>query len=165
VERPLSGLPAPTTIAERHIRTIIDPDPGAGGVYTLDAQTRTARFAPRSLVGMTTGGNRWFSVPVGGVRFLDFRRAGDLLSADAGAFADVRDEPLGSQRIAGVETTGRRVTIIVPAGYGGNTQPIEMIDGIGGIEPADSVRAFGFPEHHRVSAVEHPPHRAARAPL
>jgi hypothetical protein len=128
VERPLSGLPAPTTIAERHIRTIIDPDPGAGGVYTLDAQTRTARFAPRSLVGMTTGGNRWFSVPVGGVRFLDFRRAGDLLSADAGAFADVRDEPLGSQRIAGVETTGRRVTIIVPAGYGGNTQPIEMID-------------------------------------
>ena len=40
----------------------------------------------------------------------------------------MRDEPLGSQLIAGVETTGRRITIIVPAGYHGNTQPIEMID-------------------------------------
>ena len=126
VERPLSGLPAPTAMSERHIRTSIDL--GDGGVYTLDAQTRTARSAPRSLVGMTTGGDRWFSVPVGGVRFLDFRRAGDLLSADAGAFADVRDEPLGSQRVEGVETTGRRVTIIVAAGYGGDTQPIEMMD-------------------------------------
>ena len=128
VERPLSGLPAPTTVSERHIRTIIDSDPGDGGVYTLDAQTRTARAAPRSLVGMTTGGGREFSVPVGGVRFLGFQRAGDRLSAEPGAFADVRDEPLGSQRIAGVETTGRRITLIVPAGYHGNTQPIEMID-------------------------------------
>jgi hypothetical protein len=128
VERPMSALPAPVTISERHIRTIIDPDPGDGGVYTLDAQTRTARSAPRSLVGMTTGGSREFSVPVGGVRFLGFRRAGDLLSAEPGAFADVRDEPLGSQLIAGVETTGRRITLIIPAGYHGHTQPIEMID-------------------------------------
>jgi len=128
VERPLSALPAPVTISERHIRTIIDPDPGNGGVYTLDAQTRTARSAPRSLVGMTTGGSREFSVPVGGVRFLGFRRAGDLLSADPNGFADVRDEPLGSQPIAGVDTTGRRITLIVPAGYEGHTQPVKMID-------------------------------------
>jgi hypothetical protein len=129
VERSMSGLPAPVTIAERHIRTIIDPGPSNGAVYTLDAQTRTARAAPRSLLGMTTGGSYLgFSVLVGGVRFLGFERAGDLLSADPGAFADVRDEPLGSQLIAGVETTGRRITLIVPAGYYGNTQPIEMID-------------------------------------
>ena len=43
VERPMSGLPLPATMSERHIRTVIDPDPGDGGVYTLDAQTRTAR--------------------------------------------------------------------------------------------------------------------------
>jgi hypothetical protein len=128
VERPMSGLPPPATMSERHIRTVIVPDPGKAGVYTLDAETRTARSAPRSLVGMTAGGNRRFSVPVGGVRFLDFLRAGDLLSADPGAFGDVRDEPLGSQRIAGVETTGRRIAITVPAGYRGNSQPIEMID-------------------------------------
>jgi hypothetical protein len=128
VERPMNALPAPVTISERHIRTIVDPDPGDGGVYTLDAQTRTARSAPRSLIGMTAGGSREFLVPVGGVRFLGFRRAGDLLSAEPDAFADVRGESLGSQRIAGVETTGRRITLIVPAGYHGNTQPIEMID-------------------------------------
>jgi hypothetical protein len=51
-----------------------------------------------------------------------------MLSADPGAFADVRDEPLGSQRIAGVETNGRRITIIVPPGYRRNDQSVEMID-------------------------------------
>jgi hypothetical protein len=76
---------------------------------------------------MTTGGGRGFSVPVGGARFLVFQRAIDLLSADQAAFADVRDQPLGTQRIAGVETTGRRVTIVVPAGYRGNVQAIEMV--------------------------------------
>ena len=76
----------------------------------------------------TAGGNRWFSVPVGGVRFLDFRRAGDLLSADPGAFGDVRDEPLGNKRIAGVETTGRRITIVVPPGYRRYDQWTEMVD-------------------------------------
>ena len=50
------------------------------------------------------------------------------MSADPDAFADVRDEPLGSQRIAGVETTGRRITLIGPAGYHGISQPFEMID-------------------------------------
>jgi hypothetical protein len=77
---------------------------------------------------MTAGGNRAFSIPVGGVRFLDFRRAADLLSADPGVFADVRDESLGSRRIAGVNAIGRRVTLVVPAGYHGNDQPIEMVD-------------------------------------
>jgi hypothetical protein len=126
VERLMAGLPAPATMSERHIRTIIDP--GDGNLYTLDAQTQTARPAPRSLLGMTAGGSRGFSVAVGGVRFLDFRRAGDLLSADPGGFTDVRDEPLGSRRIEGVETTGRRITLVLPSGYRGNAKPIEMID-------------------------------------
>ena len=128
VEKPMAGFPAPATMSERHIRTIIDPEPGDGNLYTLDAQTQTARHAPRSLLTMTAGGNRWFSIGIGGVRFLDFRRAGDLLSADPDGFADVRDEPLGSRRTEGVETTGRRITLVVPSGYRGNAKPIEMID-------------------------------------
>src|SRR5678815_1778321 len=44
VEKLMNGLPAPTTMAERHVRTIIDPEPGDGAVLTLDAQTRTARY-------------------------------------------------------------------------------------------------------------------------
>jgi hypothetical protein len=128
VEKLMNGLPAPTTMAERHVRTIIVPDPIKRIAVTLDAQTRTARNVPRSLLSMTAGGNRAFSIPVGGVRFVDFRRAADLLSADPGAFTDVREESLGSQRIAGVEATGRRVTLVVPAGYHGNDEPIEMVD-------------------------------------
>jgi hypothetical protein len=128
VERLMSDQPAPSTMSERHLRTIIDPDPSDRAVYTIDAQTRTTRYASRSILGTTVGGGRWFSVPIGGVRFVDFRRAGDLLSADPGAFADVREEPLGTQRIAGVETTGRRITVIVPPLYRGNDRPIEITD-------------------------------------
>jgi hypothetical protein len=128
VERRMDGLPAPSTMSERHMRTIIDPDSSDGWVYTIDAQTRTAWYFPRSLIGRTAGGGRGFSVPIGGSQFVSFRRAGDLLSADPGAFADVRNELLGSQRIADVETTGRRITIIVPPWYRGNDQPITMTD-------------------------------------
>jgi hypothetical protein len=128
VERSMDGLPAPSTVSERHIRTIMAPEPGDRWVYTIDAQTQTVRLHPRSIVGYTVGGGRWFGVPVGGVRFVDFKRAGDLLSADPSAFADVRDELLGSRRIAGVETTGRRITLVVAPGSRHNSQAIEMTD-------------------------------------
>ena len=128
VERSMDGLRAPVTIAERHIRTAIARNPDGGGVYTLDAQTRTARAAPRDLHAMTAGGGRGLAVPVGGVRFLVFERAIDLLSTDPAAFADVQDEPLGTRQIAGVAATGRRVTVVVPAGYHGSQQAIEMVD-------------------------------------
>jgi hypothetical protein len=124
----MDGLRAPATIAERHVRTVIVRNPDSGGVITLDAQTQTARNAPRSLHSMTAGGGRGLAVPVGGVRFLVFERALDLLSIDPDAFADVRDEPLGTQQIAGVAATGRRVTVVVPAGYHGNERAIEMVD-------------------------------------
>jgi hypothetical protein len=124
----MDGLRAPATIAERHIRTVIARGPDRGGVITLDAQTRTARNAPREFHAMTAGGRRGLAVPVGGVRLLVFERAIDLLSTDPAAVADVRDEPLGTRQIAGVAATGRRVTIVVPAGYHGNEQAIEMVD-------------------------------------
>ena len=115
----MEGLPAPKTRSERHIRTVVAPDPSRWpGVFTVDDQTGTTALSPRAIMANTAGGNHSFDVPVGGVRFLTFFRAGDLLSADPGAFGDVRDEPLGTKRIAGVETTGRRITIVVPPGYG-----------------------------------------------
>ena len=129
IERHMEGLPAPKTAFERHVRTVIAPDPNRWpGVYTVDAETRTTQLLPRSMMANTTGGNHWFDVPVGGVRFLGFYRAGDLLSADPGAFGDVRDEPLGTKRIAGVEATGRRITIVVPPGYHRNDRRTEMVD-------------------------------------
>jgi len=129
IERHMEGLPAPKTVAERHFRIVIAPEPNRWpGVYTVDEETGTVRLNPRSLMSNTAGGGRSFDVPVGGVRFLSFFRAGDLLSADPGAFGDVRDEPLGTKRIAGLEATGRRITIVVPPGYRGNDQSIEMVD-------------------------------------
>jgi hypothetical protein len=124
----MDGLRAPATIAERHVRTVIVRDPEGGGVLTLDAQTQTARNAPRFYHAMTAGSGRGLAVPVGGVRFLVFERAIDLLSIDPAAFADVRDDALGTQRIAGVPVTGRRVTLVAPAGYHGHQQAIEMVD-------------------------------------
>lgn len=130
IERHLEGLPAPKTAFERHFRTIVAPDPSRWpGVYTVDAETGTARLLPRSIVANSAGGNRWFDVPVGGTRFLTFHRARDLLSADPGAFGDMRDEPLGSKRVSGVEATGRRMTIVVPPGYLHNNDTwIKMVD-------------------------------------
>jgi len=129
IERHMEGLPAPKTASERHVRTVIAPDPSRWpGVFTVDIRTETARLMPRSIMANTAGGNRWFDVPVGGARFMTFYRAGDLLSADPGAFGDVRDESLGTKRIAGVDATGRRVTIVVPPGYRRNDQWIEMVD-------------------------------------
>ena len=68
----MDGLPAPSTIAERHVRTIIDPDLKDGWVVTMDAQTRTAWYFPRSLIGSTAGGGRGFSVPIGRPEFVSF---------------------------------------------------------------------------------------------
>jgi hypothetical protein len=130
IERHMEGLPAPKSAIERHVRTVVAPDPSRwGGVFMVDVQTETARLLPRSIVANSAGGSRWFDVPVGSTRFLTFHRAGDLLSADPGAFGDMRDEPLGSKRIAGVDTTGRRTTIVVPPGYFHNNDKwIEMVD-------------------------------------
>jgi hypothetical protein len=128
IERHMEGLPAAKTAPERLIRTVIAPDPSRwSGVYSVDDQTGTAGLLPRSLIANTVGGNRDFSVPVGGVRFVGFSRAGDLLSADPGAFGDVRDESLGTKRIAGVEAAGRRLTIVVPPGHRHNDKWIEVV--------------------------------------
>src|SRR6266508_5253200 len=65
----------------RHIRTLVGPTaPEFRGVFTLDAETRTARSLPRYFLANATGGGSEFAVPIGGVRFLTFRRAPDLLT-------------------------------------------------------------------------------------
>ena len=131
VELMMDGLDAPKTLAERHIRTIVDPAP-RGTIFTLDPVTRMAHYLPRSLVAFAAGGGREFAVPIGGVRFLTFHRALDLLASNAatpGSLGeDVRDESLGNRQIAGVETTGRRITMTIPIGHLSNDRPIQMVD-------------------------------------
>jgi hypothetical protein len=40
----------------------------------------------------------------------------------------VEDQSLGSRQIAGVEATGRRITITVPVGQLGNDRPMQIVD-------------------------------------
>lgn len=59
-----------------------------------------------------------------------FLRAQDLFTGnnEAPLSEDVRDEQLGTRRIADVETTGRRITMTIPAGVLRNDKPVEMVD-------------------------------------
>lgn len=108
----MEGLPSPRTASERAIRTIIYPDPNNNWVYMLDSTTRTTRPMGRSIMALMTGGGNSFAVPVGGLRFIDFRRAldvplGELLGVTPAT------ESLGSRHIEGMATVGRRGTINV----------------------------------------------------
>jgi hypothetical protein len=138
VELVMNGLDPPHTSAERHIRTILDPDlvnaprhgegGELGGVFTLDAGTRTARYFPRFAAEYMAGGRGSFGVPIGGVRFLTLRRPQDVLSRNEGnAERDtVDEESLGDRRIDGLDTTGHRLTLTLPVA--GSNKPIEVVD-------------------------------------
>jgi hypothetical protein len=132
VEFLMNGLAPATTMFERHIRTIIRPDPTNGSVRTLDAETRTAHYFPRAFAAYAAGGETEFAVPIGGVRLLTFRRAQDLLTTklegEPVGYPEARKESLGSRRIADVETIGSRVTMSIPAGQWRNDNPIELVD-------------------------------------
>jgi hypothetical protein len=116
-------------MTERHIRTVVAHEPGT---YTLDPATRTVRLTPgRELLALGAGGGRHFAVPIGGVRFVVFHRAQDehVIKIDGGVTGvDALEESLGSRRIAGIDTTGRRISITIPAGQFNNDRPVEMVD-------------------------------------
>ena len=105
VEQRMEGLEPPRTVSERAIRTIVDSDADDAWVYGLDSVTRTARRLARSIVALTAGGRQGFAVPIGGVRFLDFRRALDARISDL-AGIEAATESLGPRLIEGVVTTG-----------------------------------------------------------
>jgi hypothetical protein len=113
VELLMDGFPPPHTPAERHIRTIVSPAPGQQPTVSLDVETRTAHYFPRLWGADAAGGRRAILIPIGGVRFLTLKRAQDLLRWHEAPQGEVIDEPLGSRRIDGVDTTGRRVTITI----------------------------------------------------
>ena len=93
-------------------------------IYWLDETTRNARLHARGVEAVAVGGGRDFSIQIAPDRFLNvgrFVQVEDLLANDA-------EENLGSRRIAGVETRGRRLALTVPVGYLGNHRPIEIVD-------------------------------------
>jgi len=136
VERLMEGLRAPKTPSERHIRLAVYPmadvypNVAEPRVFTLDEVTRTTRGAAGSALPLSSGGGAILGVPVGGVRFVIFRRAAEWARREPELVrgAEFLQESLGTRRIAGVETTGHRTTLTFPAWYVGNDAPFRLID-------------------------------------
>jgi hypothetical protein len=129
VEQVILGLEALSPAVDGQTRITILPDPTKGAVYTLDPVARTVSLGGRSTASSGVGGGQNFAVPLGGPRFLTFDR-GDWSFERYGIDRNaIYEESLGSQRIAGVETTGRRITTTIPGGSRiGNDRPFEIVD-------------------------------------
>lgn len=112
------------------VRVTVFPDPASRSGYLLEPSSRHARYVPRSIEDVAVGGGRDFAVRIGAFDFINFDRspAAYLESIGPRVSDAVSDEALGSRQISGVETTGRRVTSVVPVGVLGNDKPIEIAD-------------------------------------
>ena len=134
VELLMEGLRQPKTMSERHIRLTVCPfarefpDVPEPSCYSLDPVTRTKRWGDPWLLPLTKDGH-FLGVPVGGVRFMHFARAQDILRYEPQAADSIQHEPLGRRRIAGVDTTGERTSVSIPAlVYPRNQAPLDLVD-------------------------------------
>lgn len=127
VEHMTTGLDPLNSAVKGQVRTIIDTDPDKGGLYTLDPLARTANLGVRDVIGMGVGGGDTYALPLGGSRWasLAFHRGERRWR---GRDAIVKEESLGTARISGVDTIGRRITITVPAGASDNDQPFQIVN-------------------------------------
>lgn len=139
----LAGAPA--------VQLITISDPVAGASYTLDPVARTARKSVFNsfFIGGSGGASPSISVTGGGAGAVTFSRTegagggtgytlstspggqvtagGDRVTLTRQAVENVKREDLGTQTIEGVEATGTRSTITIPAGEIGNERPIDIV--------------------------------------
>ena len=101
-------------------RHVFIHDPVAGTTYVLEPDRKIARKMPGFGHDRLDGEER----PGPGARFFNRRVKGP--GADKAA-ENRQSEPLGSQTIDGLEATGTRTTITIPAGAIGNERPIEVV--------------------------------------
>jgi hypothetical protein len=125
VEQSIIGLEELDPAHKSQVRTTVWPKTDDWGAYLLDPVTRTARRGPRNAAGQTVGGGKTLALPLGGVRFLIFHGARDT---PHGAPDAVREESLGTRRVAGVQTVGMRFTRVIPAGELGNDRPMQVTE-------------------------------------
>jgi hypothetical protein len=128
VEQLIADPKAMNPAADRQMRITIHPDPAIGWVYTLDPATQTAQPGPRSTASRAVGGGSSFAVPLNATEFLTFQRLQSLVARAHLGAEHMVEEALGSRRFEGVETTGRRFTLTIPAGHVGNERPIEVVE-------------------------------------
>jgi hypothetical protein len=134
VELLMEGLRQPKTMSERDIRLTVwpfareFPDVPAPSCYSLDPVMRTKRGGNSWVLPLTKDGH-FLGVPVGGVRFMHFARAQDILRYEPQVADTIQHEPLGRRRIAGVDTTGERTSVTIPAlVHPRNEAPLDLVD-------------------------------------
>lgn len=129
VEQTIIGVDQLNPAAEGQVRITIYPDPSKPVAYTLDPQARTFAMGPRFAVSSGVGGGRSYGIPIGWSTFLIFTRGDQALGRYGLDESAVQQEALGTQRISGVATVGRRITTTVPAGSRvGNDRPLSIVD-------------------------------------
>ena len=144
-------------VGDEPLRTIFIHDPVAGVTYSLDSRTHIAhksapftfefskggpgvaaaqgqRFEFRMERGTASGGNLIMTAPLGAgvdpARVPHSSVEGSssyVFRTNKGPNANEKKEDLGKQMVEGVEATGTRTTITIPAGEIGNERPIEIV--------------------------------------
>jgi len=136
------------------VQLITISDPVAGATYTLDPLTKTARKGYFNSFFLTSNGGPSPSISVngGGATAITLNRtevsgggagSGERFSTTSDgrvattsddhvgllkqALENVKREDLGAQTIEGVEATGTRNTMTIPAGEIGNEKPIDVV--------------------------------------
>ncbi len=127
VEQLSSRVTPMSTKSERHISTIIDEDPSDRLIETIDPVTRTVRSLPRNVLGLGLGGDGdAFTVPIGGTRFLLFRRADAVQRTQGLGEHLIRREVLGKEQVNGIEAVGTRMTLTLHTVR--DAQPATIVD-------------------------------------
>jgi hypothetical protein len=107
-------------------RHVFIHDPVAGTTYVLEPDRKIARKMPAFGHGLREGHERpeGEERPGPGARFFNRRVKGP---GPDGAGENRQTESLGAQTVDGLEATGTRTTITIPAGSIGNERPIEVV--------------------------------------
>lgn len=99
----------------------VDSDPGDGGVYTFNPRTGHVHPESRGILGRMFNGGSTFALPLDTSQF-GFRVYRAPRSNEDAA------ESLGSRTIEGIQTTGRRITTVVPIGRPDSNGRLEIVD-------------------------------------
>jgi len=127
VEQTIRPVGSPNARASATL-VILAPEPTGTGVYTVETLTRTFYRSSRASAAVLFNGRNTFALAAAPNHFLLFHpqdwRTKDFERPIA---YSSREEALGNRVIARVESVGRRLTLTVPAGENGNSEPIDII--------------------------------------
>ena len=109
-------------------RSFIQSDPAKPRTLYVNHAKRLVIDANVGLARMFVGGDSSYVIATGPQDSLSAFGAARTQAFHGLTGDDVREEALGSRRIAGVEAIGRRLTVVLPIGVERNDAPIEIVE-------------------------------------